>query len=149
MTNRFLESLTGGYTPLKNTRFLVMACALIDSAAHLYAGPSAFPLVSLWIEVEVAAFIVIGIVFLLGLRIWYLPSIVFTVFNLLVYLASGLFSLGPLNPTPLAGHVDFMNYGFGRAFSMGTWIFIILVGTLLIFIDRGSSLNSMLSQDDA
>ena len=148
MVNEFLESLTGGYTPIKIVRFAVMVCALLDSAAHLYATPAAYPQITFWLEIEVAAFIIIGIVFLLGLKMWYLPSILFTIFNLLVYLISGVVAIAPLNPTVLSGHVDFLNYSFGRAFSLATWIFIIIVGTLLIDYDKGSALNTLLRNDE-
>ena len=64
------NSLTGGYTPIKILRFAIMAFAIIDAAAHLYASPASYPLVTFRLEIEVAAFIVIGMVFLLGLKIW-------------------------------------------------------------------------------
>ncbi|MGP6207672.1 hypothetical protein ACNF42_06580 [Cuniculiplasma sp. SKW3] len=142
-----LKSLTGGYTPVKIVRFLVMAFSLIDAAAHLYASPATYPLVTFWLEIEVSAFIVIGIVFLLGLRIWYLPSILFTLFNLIVYLLSGIVALPPISPAALTGHVQFNNYSFGRAFSLGAWLFIIVVGTILLRYDRGSKLNELLKDD--
>ena len=91
--NEFLQSLTGGYSKIKFLRFTILTFALLNAAAHLYASPSSFPYVTFWLEIEVAAFIVIGLVFLLGLRIWYLPSVFFTVFNLAVYLLSGNISL--------------------------------------------------------
>ena len=148
MVNKFLESLTGGYTPIKIVRFAVMVCALLDSAAHLFATPAAYPVITFWLEIEVAAFIIIGIVFLLGLRMWYLPSVMFTLFNMLIYLISGVVAIAPLNPVALSGHVDFLNYSFGRAFSMATWIFIIIVGILLIHYDSGSALNTLLKNDE-
>ena len=42
----FLEALTGGYTGKKIVRFTVMLFALIDAAAHLYASPASYPLVT-------------------------------------------------------------------------------------------------------
>ena len=142
-----LKSLTGGYSKIKIVRFFVMGFALLDAAAHLYASPASYPLVTFWLEIEVSAFIVIGIVFLLGLRIWYLPSILFTLFNLVVYLISGIVALPPISPTALTGHVDFNNYSFGRAFSLIAWLFITIVGSLLLFYDKGSKINELLIQD--
>lgn len=145
--NEFLQSITGGYSKIKFLRFTLLSFALIDAAAHLYASPSSYPYVTFWLEIEVAAFIVIGIVFLLGLRIWYLPSVLFTAFNLIVYLLSGVIALPPISPTALSGHIEFANYSFGRAFSMVAWIYIIVVGSISIRIDKGSKLNDLLKDD--
>lgn len=145
----FLEALTGGYTGKKIVRFTVMMFALIDAAAHLYASPASYPLVTFWLEIEVASFIVIGIVFLLGLRIWYLPSVLFTVLNVVLYLVSGVVAIPPISPVALAGHVQFLDYSFGRAFSLIAWIYIIVVGLVLFRYDSGSKLNALLKDDPA
>ena len=145
----FLEALTGGYTGKKIVRFTVMLFALIDAAAHLYASPASYPLVTFWLEIEVAAFIVIGIVFLLGLRIWYLPSVLFTVLNLVLYLVSGVVAIPPISPVALTGHVQFLDYSFGRAFSLIAWIYIIVVGLILFRYDKGSRINELLKDDPA
>jgi hypothetical protein len=142
------KSLTGGYTPIKILRFAIMAFAIIDAAAHLYASPASYPLVTFWLEIEVAAFIVIGMVFLLGLKIWYIPSIVFTLFNLVVFLVSGVIAIPPISSAALVGHVQFADYSFGRAFSLAAWLFIIIVGTILLFVDKGSKLNDLLREDN-
>ncbi|MHB1902294.1 MAG: hypothetical protein ACYCSO_09565 [Cuniculiplasma sp.] len=143
-----LKSLTGGYTPIKILRFTVMALAIIDAAAHLYASPASYPLVTFWLELEVAAFIVIGIVFLLGLKIWYIPSILYTLFNLVIYFISGVIPIPPISPVALVGHVQFDQYSFGRLFSLVAWLYIIIVGFLLLSYDKGSKLNDLLKEDN-
>lgn len=145
----FLEALTGGYTGKKIVRFTVMLFALIDAAAHLYASPASYPLVTFWLEIEVAAFIVIGIVFLLGLRIWYLPSVLFTFLNVVLYFVSGIVAIPPISPVALTGHVQFLDYSFGRAFSLIAWIYIIVVGLILFRYDKGSRINELLKDDPA
>ncbi len=145
--NEFLQSLTGGYSKIKFLRFTVLSFALLNAAAHLYASPSSFPYVTFWLEIEVAAFIVIGMVFLLGLRIWYLPSVLFTMFNLAVYFLSGVVALPPISPVALAGHIQFANYSFGRAFSLIAWLYIIIVGLISIKVDKGSKLNDLMKED--
>ena len=145
--SNILYSLTGGYTPMKIVRFTVVFFAILDAAAHLYALPGAAPLVTFWLEIEVSAFIVISMVFLLGLKIWYIPSVIFTLFNLLVYFISGIIALPPISVSPLVGHVEFLQYSFGRAFSLVGWLYIIIVGLILIRYDRGSKLNDLMKQD--
>lgn len=146
-TAKLLQSLTGGYTPIKIVRFTLMALAILDAAAHLYASPASYPLVTFWLEIEVSAFIVISIVFLLGLKIWYLPSVLFTVFNLVIYLISGVIPLPPISGAPLVGHVQFASYSFGRTFSLVAWIYIIIVGLILLKYDKGSKINDLLRED--
>lgn len=146
-TAKFLQILTGGYTPIKIVRFTLMAFAILDAAAHLYASPASYPLVTLWLEIEVSAFIVISIVFLLGLKIWYLPSVLFTAFNLVIFLLSGVIPLPPISGAPLVGHVQFASYSFGRGFSLFAWLYIIIVGLIMMKYDRGSKINDLLKED--
>jgi hypothetical protein len=146
--NYILKTLTGGYTPVKILRFSLMAFAILEAAAHLYASPSTYPVVTFWLEIEVSAFIVISIVFLLGLKIWYVPSILFTLFNLAVYMISGIIPLPPISPIALVGHVQFAQYSFGRAFSLLAWIYIIVIGTIMLYYDRGSKINDLLKEDN-
>ncbi len=143
-----LNDVTGGYTPIKIIRFTLVAFAILDAAAHLYASPASYPLVTFWLEIEVSAFIVISIVFLLGLKIWYIPSILFTVFNLFIYLLSGIIPLPPISGAPLVGHVQFASYSFGRAFSLVAWLYIIIVGIIMLKYDKGSKINDLLREDD-
>jgi hypothetical protein len=145
--NKFLQSITGGYSKIKFLRFSLLFFAIIDAAAHLYASPSTYPYVTFWLEIEVSAFIVMSVVFLLGLRIWYLPSIIFTIFNLVLYLISGIVAIPPISPVALTGHIQFADYSFGRAFSLIAWLYIILVGLFALKVDKGSKLNDLLKED--
>jgi hypothetical protein len=145
--NKFLQSITGGYSKIKFLRFSLLFFAILDAAAHLYASPSTYPYVTFWLEIEVSAFIVISVVFLLGLRIWYLPAIIFTLFNLVLYLVSGIVAIPPISPVALTGHIQFADYSFGRAFSLIAWLYIIIIGSVALRLDRGSKLNDLLKDD--
>ena len=145
--NKFLQSITGGYSRIKFLRFSLVFFAIIDAAAHLFASPASYPLVTFWLEIEVSAFIVISMVFLFGLKIWYLPAIVFTIFNLVLYLVSGIVAIPPISPTALTGHIQFADYSFGRSFSLLAWLYIIIVGTIAMKVDKGSKLNDLMKED--
>ncbi|MCL4323259.1 MAG: hypothetical protein M1498_02275 [Candidatus Thermoplasmatota archaeon] len=148
LLSSLMKDLTGGYTPMKIVRFTLMAFAMLDASAHLYASPASYPFVTFWLEIEVSAFIIIAIVFLLGLKIWYIPAILFNAFNLVVYMISGITSLPPISGTPLVGHVQFASYSFGRAFSLIAWLYIMVVGIIMLKYDRGSKLNDLLKEDE-
>ena len=119
--------------------------AVVDVAAHLYASPGSTPIVSYWIDVETAAYGLIAVVYLLGLRRYYLLPVLFTTYNLVMYFLSGLVSLPfGIDPTPLVGHVQFAQYSFGRGMSMAAWIYLLIVGIILLKKDPGSQINRLL-----
>lgn len=74
-------------------RFGLAVVALMTAAAHLFALPTPAPLVTLWLDVEISFYVLIAIVYLLGLRRWYLPAIGFTVLNVVGYFGSGLVAM--------------------------------------------------------
>lgn len=126
-------------------RMSMVFFALLDVAAHIYASPGATPIVSYWIDIETATYGLIAVVYLLGLRRHYLLPVLFTVYNLVMYFVSGLVVLPfGIDPTPLAGHVQFLQYSFGRGMSMAAWLYLLVVGVLLLKKDPGSKINQLL-----
>ncbi len=126
-------------------RMSMVFFALLDVAAHIYASPGATPLVSYWIDIETATYGLIAVVYLLGLRRHYLLPILFTIYNLVMYFVSGLVVLPfGIDPAPLVGHVQFLHYSFGRGMSMAAWLYLLVVGIILLKKDPGSKLNQLL-----
>ncbi|BCS90932.1 MAG: hypothetical protein ARM1_0389 [Candidatus Micrarchaeota archaeon] len=134
------------YTKIKFTRFSVALLALITSAAHLYAIPGAYPVVTFYLDIEIAVYVIIAMVFLLGLKMWYLPSILYNIFNLFIFFLSAFIAIPFVNSQPLVGHIEFMQYSFGRLFSLIGWIYITIMGIVLLRYDKGSKLNYLLEQ---
>ena len=107
--------------------------ALIDVAAHLYASPGSTPIVSYWIDVETATYGLIAVVYLLGLRRYYWVPILFTAYNMAMYFLSGLVVLPfGIDPKPLVGHVQLALYSFGRGMSMAGWVYLLVVGIVML-----------------
>ena len=136
----------GGYSRLKWLRFSMVIFALLDATAHLFASPGATSEVTFWIELEVTVYIVIGVIYLLGLRSWYTPAILFSVLNIILFFVSGVSAIPGINPTALSGHVELFQYSFGRAFSVIGWLYLIIMGLVLNRIDRGSKIDEMLNK---
>ena len=132
---------------LEYLRLSMVVFALADVAAHLFASPGATPIVSYWIDIETATYGLIAVIYLLGLRRYYLPPILFTAYNLVMYFVSGLVALPfGISKAPLVGHLQFAQYSFGRGFSLLPWLYLLIVGIVLLKKDSGSKLNELLNR---
>lgn len=119
--------------------------ALIDVAAHLFASPGGTPIISYWLDIETAAYGLIAVIYLLGLATYYGPPILFTAYNMLMYGLSGVMSLPfGINPHPLVGHIEILQYSFGRAFSVAAWLVLLVAGIWMWRHDPGSELDRLL-----
>ncbi|MCY0878416.1 MAG: hypothetical protein OWU84_05720 [Firmicutes bacterium] len=122
--------------------------ALVDVAAHLFASPGSTPIVTYWIDVETATYGLIGVVYLLGLRRYYLLPVLFTCYNMFMYFLTGFVSLPfGIDPKPLVGHLQFASYSFGRGMSLIAWLYLLVVGLIMLKKDPGSKLNRLLDED--
>ena len=127
-------------------RLTLVFFALCNVAAHVYATPGGTPITTFWIDVEIAAYGVIAVIYLLGLRLYYGPPLLFTAYTLVMFFLSGFLAMGPIDPVPLVGHLQFLHYSFGRGFSLVSWLYLLIVGWIMLKIDPGSQLNDALKQ---
>ncbi|MGC8513631.1 MAG: hypothetical protein ACP5P1_11465 [Acidimicrobiales bacterium] len=94
------------YTPDRTTRiihwvrFALVLVALIDGAAHIFASPAKSPEVTLWLDGEVVFYVLIAVIYLFGLRMWYLPAVGYSLLNLVMFFVSG-FVATPASRPPL------------------------------------------------
>ncbi len=128
-------------------RLVLVAFALIDVAAHIFSTPGATPIVSYWIDIETASYSLIAVIYLLGLRTYYVPPILFTAYNMVMFFLSGVTALPfGINKTPLIGHVQFLQYSFGRGMSLIAWLCLLVLGWVMLKLDRGSKLDALLRE---
>ncbi len=113
--------------------------------AHAGPAPAAFNELGFWFDVEVIAYTLIAVVFLLGLRTWYLPSLLFNAFNLGIYIVSGFVAIPGITA-----------FAFGSRFhsllSLSTinimvisWIVLLILGFVFLKYDPGSGLDKLLA----
>jgi len=88
--------------------------------------------------------VLIAVIFLLGLRSWYVPTIAYSMLNVLLFFISAFVAIPLITHAALVGHVQFGQFSFGRGFSLGGWVWLIVVGWILTRIDRGSKLDELL-----
>ena len=138
------------YTPNRTVRtihwvrFALVLVALVDAAAHIFASPAKSAEVTLWLDGEVVLYVLIAIVYLLGLRMWYLPALGYSALNFVLFFISGIVAIPGITTAALTGHLAFSHYYFGRGFSVGAWVFLLVVGVAMLKLDHGSKLNELL-----
>lgn len=140
------EGVSSGSPLVVRLRSSMVVLALLTSAAHLYAIPGATPEVTFWLETEVVGYLLIAVVYLLGLRSWYRFAVGYSVFNMGVFFLSAITVMPGITHANLLGHLQFADYSFGRAFSLAGWVYLISVGVLLRRVDPGSSVDALLRQ---
>ena len=124
----------------------MVVLALLNAAAHLFASPGQTGEVTFWLETEVAAYVLVSVIYLLGLRSWYTTAIGYSVLNLVIYFLSAFVPLPGITHSALVGHVQFDKYSFGRAFSLLGWVYLVAVGLVLNRMDKGSKLDEFLRE---
>lgn len=121
--------------------------ALLDVAAHIFASPGVTPIISYWLDIETASYSLIAVIYLLGLRQFYVPPILFTAYNMAMFFLTGFVALPfGINKAPLVGHIQILQYSFGRGFSLLAWLYLLLVGIWMLRGDPGSKLDALLKE---
>ncbi len=127
-------------------RFSLVFFALLNVASHLFASPGADSQVTFWLETEVAFYSIIGIVYLLGLRVWYIPALLYSILNISIFFISAFVILPGITTQLLIGHIQFAQYGYGRGISLIAWLYLIIFGALALKYDKGSDVNVLLAR---
>ena len=127
-------------------RFSLVFFALLNVASHLFASPGADSQVTFWLETEVAFYSIIGIVYLLGLRVWYMPALLYSILNITIFFISAFVILPGITTQVLVGHIQFAQYGYGRGISLIAWVYLIIFGALALKYDKGSEVNVLLAR---
>jgi hypothetical protein len=56
---------------------------------------------------------------------------------------AGVGAIPGITTAASTSHLAFSHY-FGRAFSVGAWVFLLVVGGVMLKLDKGSKLNELL-----
>ncbi len=125
-------------------RFSLAFFALMEVAAHLFASPGATPQITFYLETEIAFYIIISVVYLLGIKIYYVPSLLYSLFNISLFFLSAFIIIPGVSTSLLTGHIAFSQYSYGRSISLFSWIYLIIIGLVLLKIDKGSEINNLI-----
>ena len=132
---------------MKWLRFSLALIAVIVSAANLFGSINAeSSAIMFWLDFEASAYITIALVYLLGLKSWYKPAILFSILNIFLFFISSIIVIRFIT-TQLTGNLSFFNYNYGQIFALFGWIYLIVVGLIVYKIDRGSQLDKILTKN--
>ena len=113
------------------------------SGSSGFAGPS-FNAMSFWFAVEVIAYTLIAVVFLLGLRTWYTLAMAFNAFNLVIYFLSGVIGIPGVTPGAFPGRFDIMLGLSSINIIIIGWVVVLVLGLIMLKYDPGSELDRLL-----
>ncbi len=131
---------SGSYSWIKVVRFSLVIFSLLNFAALALGSPNwnVASFYSLWLGFASAAFILIAIIYFLGLRMWYGPVagflIIAAIINYIFDAAGGPDALSPINRP-----------SFNDLIAL-TWLYLVVVGIVIMRYDKGSKLNELLKQ---
>ncbi len=127
---------SGPYSRIKALRFSVVLLSLLNFSMLMFSFHvfTASGRLFLWTGIEASIYIIVAIVFLLGLRIWYAPSLAFFVLNLFIdyFLEQSEFL------SQLSSSVSLL-------LSL-TWVYLVLAAVVLMRYDKGSKLSNDLME---
>ena len=87
---------------------------------------------------------IIAIVFVLGLRTFYLASIAFNTFNLGIYLLSGVVAIPGITMSAFASHLQIISPSLSTTVLMLSWFAAMVLGLVLLKYDRGSEIDKLI-----
>ncbi len=151
-------------------RFLVAVFAILVAAAHLAftiplsaasfqaphttnttttthppsGGFGSFNELGFWFDLEVIAYTIIAVIFLFGLRTWYWPAVGFNIFNLGIYFISGVVAIPGITSMASPGRFSLMAGLSSINIIIIGWVFVLILGLLLLKYDPGSELDKLL-----
>lgn len=130
----------GNYSPIKLARFSMVLLSLLNFSAVALGSPNwnvASPY-SLWLGFASAGYIILALIYMLGFRMWYGLSLVFLVISAIInysFDAAG-------GPDALSSSTNLL---FNNVVAF-TWLYLVLMGLVLMRYDKGSKLNSVLQE---
>lgn len=132
--------IEGRYSIIKIARFTITILALLSFSSVALGSPvwNSATYAGLWYGLVSAGYVIAAMIFLLGLRMWYGPSVAFFIISAIVNLSIN--SGSGLNPLGAAGSIN-----FDDILSV-FWVYLVVVGLLLMRYDKGSKINDILSQ---
>jgi len=131
---------SGSYSTIKLVRFSLVILALFDFSAVALGNPiwNSANLVSLWFGLAEAGYVIIAMIYLLGLRMWYAANEVFLIGSAIINFSLG--SSAGLNPLGALGSVTL------NTILALTWLYLVIVGLIMMRYDKGSKVNELLLQ---
>lgn len=120
-----------------------------STAAHQqpHTGPTqgfGFMLLGFWLDIEIVAYTLIAVVFLLGLRTWYVPATLFNAFNVCIYFLSGVMAIPGITSGAFGSHLAVFAQSLPTTILVVSWIAALVLSLAMLKYDPGSELDALL-----
>jgi hypothetical protein len=137
---------TGNTTPVTSNVITSLPANQIASQSSSRVGLAgmAFSETQFWFAVEVIAYALIAVVFLMGLRTWYVIANLFNIFNIGIYILSGFFAIPGITSFAFGSRFHFFAGLSTINIIFFSWIAILILGLILLKYDPGSKLDELL-----
>lgn len=136
-------------------RLVLAIFAILIAAAHLSSigfgggggGPSHTPppfgaqALGLWIQIEIIAYAVIAVVFLLGIRRWYGAAVIFNAFNVFIYFLSSYVAIPGITSSAFGSRFSAFGVSLGSTVLIISWIALLVLSIIFLKYDKGSELE--------
>lgn len=112
-------------------------------AATRTGAPSGFQYLGLWLDIEIIAYTVIAVVFLFGMRSWYVPAVLFNAFNVGIYFISGAVPIPGITGMAFGNRLGAFSHSFDTSLLIVSWLAVLILGLVLLKYDPGSALDRL------
>ena len=129
------------YASLSNSFYSSHASPGTNSTGAYHPTPPQFgaQAMGLWFGIEVIAYTVIAIVYLLGIKRWYIAANAFNIFNITIYFLSGVIAIPGITSMPFSRSL--ITSSLSTNVLMISWIALLILGLLSLKYDNGSELE--------
>ncbi len=130
------EWFTGSNSRVKQVRLAVLLMCVVSFMAGVFVLTSEIysPVAYAWAAVQAATYVIIAIVFLLGLSMWYSQSELFFITNLVITYVVEIWWRSIA--IPLSSYV----------LILGPTVLLVVIGAWLLVYDNGSEINKLLER---
>lgn len=116
----------------------------INQTAPIRAPSSGgFQYLGLWLDIEIVSYTVIAVVFLFGMRSWYIPAVLFNLFNVALYFLSGIVAIPGITSMAFGNRLAGFSFSFNSSVLMVSWIALLVLGFVLLKYDSGSQIDKL------
>lgn len=139
---------SGSSMPVSTSSHTYNAPTSSQSSGGGHSGGSAFGFqaLGLWLDIEIIAYTIIAVVYLLGLKSWYLPAVIFNGFNVVIYFLSGMVAIPGITSMAFGSRLGGLSH-FVTAVLIVSWIAALIIGIFLLKYDPGSGIDRVYREE--
>lgn len=112
-----------------------------STSAPRSQGLLGFQALGLWLDIEIIAYTVIAVVFLLGIRKWYGAAAVFNAFNVVLYFLSSYVAIPGITTAAFGSRFGAFGVSLDSTVLIISWFALLVLSMVFLKYDKGSELE--------